>query len=135
MTTARVHVRWDDSEQSIIIYNFEAGWDWDDFYRARAEATTMMNSVPHLVSVIAYQHYAGAYLAPNVLSHLKSMVKSRHPRLELTVIVLSSPFTRQIFTLFLKLSPEASRWYRFVDTLDQARAVITTHRALLSAVE
>lgn len=53
-----VAVRWSNSEKTIVIYDIEGRWTWEEFYPAYHEAIAMELSVTHRVDVIMNMHNA-----------------------------------------------------------------------------
>ena len=49
-----IHVKWGNNDKTILIWVFEAAWDWDEFYASQEKSTAMLETVSsHIVDVIA----------------------------------------------------------------------------------
>ncbi len=49
---SHIDVRWNDDNHTIIVWEFDKGWTWDDLFVARRTFDELMNSVTHSVHVI-----------------------------------------------------------------------------------
>ncbi len=49
----KIHLRWLDRDHRIILQTFEQGWSWADFTEASRLEKQMMDTVDHLVDIVA----------------------------------------------------------------------------------
>ena len=54
-----VRVYWEDDSHTLVRYEFEGNWTWDELYPAYYQAIEMEKSVTHRVDVIMDMRQAG----------------------------------------------------------------------------
>jgi len=118
-----VAVRWDSPEKTIVIYDIEGRWTWEEFYPAYNEAIAMELSVTHRVDVIVDLH--NAHLLPdNVLTHIKSISDKQPPNIGITVIVTKNRFIHTMYQIGIKFYSKINYYFRVAATVDEAYSMI-----------
>ncbi|MCC6612656.1 MAG: hypothetical protein IT320_04200 [Anaerolineae bacterium] len=131
---ASVHVDWDDEDHQILRYVFEPRWDWEDFFKAVAEARAMMDSAPGNVGVIFDAADAPNINVPqNALTNFRNALKRAHDKNKLMVVVLNSAFARIVISSVKKLGGDRASSLQFAPTVDDARRMIENHLQRLAA--
>ena len=120
-----IHVVWDDAEQSIIRWDFEPEWNWNEFWEAFAESIRMGEGYTRRVDVI-----------PNVTNTKRLPIgalgafKSADARMpdftKLVVIAGPDSITRTIIKTFAQINRIDS--WRTAVTVDEARKIIAEDR-------
>jgi hypothetical protein len=125
-----IKLTWDDEEKTIVRYNFEKGWGWNDLNNAFSEAALLFNSVPHEVNVI--MDFRDASLIPqNALSHIQRGFKNPKPtNVGLTVIITPTRFLQTMVDAAQKVfGGKKVEWkMQFVNSEEAARAAILASR-------
>ena len=120
-----IQVVWDDEGRSIIRWEFQATWDWDDFQRACDRSLEMARSVDYRIDVISYTSDTEK-LPPGTLTHFKRVYDEHPENTHLIVITGGNVFVNSAIKM-------ASRVYRIpswrtAKTLEEARDTITQDR-------
>ena len=120
-----IHAVWDDAEQSIIRWDFDPEWDWNDFWAAFAESVRLGEGSPHRVDVIPNVTNT-KQLPIGALGAFKS-VDSRMPEFT-KLVVVAGPNT--ITSLMIKTFAQINRIqsWRTATTLEEARTIIMRDR-------
>ena len=118
-----VHVSWDNEDKTIIHYQFDQDWTWEEFFPAKARAQELIDTVPHKVGVILETHHNGA-VRPNLLGNFRNGLRTKHPNTVIVVIVVTRPFIRTMIGTVLALSPLANVHIEMAYTLEEARPII-----------
>jgi hypothetical protein len=122
-----VNVSWDNDDKTIIRYDFDGQWTWNDFNAATVDAFAMTRSVDHRVDSISYFN-KGAALPPNALFQFRRAMANAPKNRGKTVIVGGSAFIKTMVAVFSHLNRELGERLALADTLDEARANLTARR-------
>lgn len=93
-----IKVIWDNDEKTIVRYNFDSQWTWDDFYMARSEAYDLIDTVNHKIGVI-FDAPANMKLPPNMITHSRSAINKTHDNTHVVVAVVSSTYVRAMLNM------------------------------------
>lgn len=116
---------WDNDDRTIIRMEISGTWTWDELSQAVDETTVMVDSVKHIVYGIVdlsqSQHIPGNFI-PNV----RSLMKKRHPRSGMEVIVGASALLIGLWRVFERVYTIIVRKqdFTFVSTLDEAHTIL-----------
>lgn len=124
-----VTVSWDNDARTVIRYDFEKQWTWDEFYAAATSAFAMTRSVSHLVDTIS-NFTPGAALPPNALFQFRRAMYTAPANRGVNVIVGASALIKTLVLLFSQLNRDLSERLILVDSLEQAREVLAERRKL-----
>jgi len=122
-----IRVMWDNSERTIIRYEFETRWSWGDLYAASDEGTALLDSVGHRVDFIADLR-GTSHLPGDFMQHAGRIAGGTHPRRGIVVVVGASPVLRGLSNTVGFLFRKATKDLRFADTLEEARTLIAAER-------
>lgn len=125
---SRVRVTWDDEAKTILRYEFDYAWTWEELERANQHFAELFNSVSHEVCSIAIQNYTQNYIPPNPIARIGAMLPRKNQRKILSVLVIRSSLVASIFEMIIKLYPAASS-LRIVNSLEDARVIIQQYQA------
>ena len=120
-----IQVVWDDEAKSILRWDFETDWGWDDFRRAFEKSVDMGGDVGYRVDVIPY---AGAIqqLPMGALREFQRIERNLPDNTGLIVITGGNTFTNAIINVFAKVN-RINTWMT-AKTLEDARAIIARDR-------
>lgn len=118
-----ITIVWDNDEKTVIRYDFDKHWNWEDFFAAKEEAFTRIDGVGHKVGVIMNAP-PDVSLPPNWLTHTQSALKNRHPNTEVIIVVVSKLFQRTMINTLIKLARKDGRRLQIVDSLESARKMV-----------
>jgi hypothetical protein len=122
-----VQVCWDDDQKTIVRYDFDARWTWDDFYEAYYQAIDMQASVTHRVDAI-FDMQQTRRLPDNALLHLRNLSEKQPANMGYTVIVSSNSFILSLYTLAIQNHAKIAHYFRLVHKLEQAYSLISHAR-------
>jgi hypothetical protein len=128
-----VSVQWDNPEKTVIRFDYDAHWVWDDFHHAVDQAFLMVDEIDHEVaSILDMTHSLG--MPPNAMAHARTLTQHQHPRIAVQVTVGGNRFVKLMTDAFVRmygsLGGKVSSY--FVNTVDEARYLIT-HELKLEA--
>jgi hypothetical protein len=129
-----IKIVWDDDTKTVIRYVFDTQWSWDDFFTAKAEAYTRIDTVSHKVGIIM-DAPPDVTLPPNALTHGRTALKNKHPNTALVVCVLTKPFLRAMINMLIRLARGSSASIHMVSSVEEARQLIAERLALLPSAE
>lgn len=118
-----VQVSWDNDDKTIIHYQFDTDWTWDEFFVAKARAQALISSVSHKVGVILETQHDGI-IPYNLLANARNGLRTKHPNTAIVVIVVTRPFIRTMIGTIRALSPLSHVHIERASTLDEARPMI-----------
>lgn len=122
-----VSVSWYDDAKTIVWYDFQGKWTWDELYPEFERALEMERSVGHRVDVILDfrdTHSVGA----NALAHLKRIADRQPDNIGLSVFVTQNQFMKKLYDIGTSFYKPIGHYFRVVPTVDDALAVIYKER-------
>jgi hypothetical protein len=123
-----VQATWDNDEKTIVRYDFDAKWTWDDFYEAYYQAVDMQNSVLHRVDVILDMSQTRR-LPDSALLHLRNLSEKQPPNIGKSILVSKNSFIISLYTLAMKNHAKIAYYFRLAGTLIDAHTLIEQDRA------
>ena len=115
---SRVEVRWGNEAHSIMIWDFEKGWTWNDLNNARRTFDQLMDTVPHTVHIIFNMNRTILPIG-DAMHNLKTMNEQYPPNMGLLIVVNPSSFAFKI-TNIVKRVFRIWNGMTFVSTLAEA---------------
>lgn len=120
-----ITVHWDDDAQTIIRWDFENHWTWDEFREAFDESRRMIENITHRVDVIPNVTQT-PHLPIGALAEFKRLDRQLPDTVKLIVVAGSFALARPIIALFKKVY-RARSWHT-AESVEAARAYILTDR-------
>lgn len=126
-----VNVYWTDHNQTILQYDFEGHWSWDEFYQAFRQALELETAVQHRVDVIVNMLNIDS-IPGNALTHLKSTAEKRAANAGLSILVATHSMVPMLVGIAGRFHQNIASDFRVVATLDEAVNLIQRERAILN---
>lgn len=130
-----ITVEWADEDQTIIYEWFGPQWSWEEVYTAWNQVAALIEGrEPGLQLSFILDMRESGLLPQDFLSNLKrigQMSADVNSNVELRIFVGGSQVLRHFMNLFRRVYPPAAEALRaiFVETVEDAHAVIAAHRA------
>lgn len=124
-----VNMLWDDAEKSILRFEYQGKWTWEEVNNMMAQANVELTAVPHRVDTIHDFTSSSSGLPSNVLSHASSLSRQIPAQAGMSVVVGSSALINTLLSIFTKVYPQFASRYKSASTLDAAYALIEHSRA------
>lgn len=120
-----IQVVWDDPEKTILRWDFDPEWTWDDFWAAFDESVRLGDGYTHRVDVMP--NVTNTKQLPIGALGAFKRVDSRKPDYT-RLVVVAGPDT--VTSLLIKTFAQVNRIdsWRTAKTLDEARAIIHKDR-------
>ncbi len=113
---------WDNDDHTVVRYDYNVGWTWDDFREAGKTALEMMSTVNHTVHVIA--NFADRAFPPmGALGRFKSAQESL-PKDTVVVVVGGGAFINALVSTFTGLYRHHSSNLLVAKSLADARTKV-----------
>jgi len=124
-----IRVAWDNIDKTVIRFEFEDSWTWDDLYAASDEATTMLDTVHNMVDFILNVRNANQ-IPRDFMNHAGDIASGENPKRGLLIVVGANRLLRTIGGTLRRLFPQATKDVEIVGTLEEAYEVISKQREL-----
>lgn len=124
-----VRLNWFDAEETILLFEFEGRWTWEEFYITHAEFNRLLQARDYMVYTIIDLRNSGLYVPPNALTHTRNIADRQQPNAGITVFVSSNRFLQLLFKTGTTIHANFARYFRMVGTLDEAEALIAAEKA------
>lgn len=115
-----INVKWDNAEQTIILWTFIGRWSWGEYDSALTEATTLLDSVKHHVDFL-YDLREMSILPPDLITQFKTRYLKKHPNTRLFLVVGIDSYLQLLWNTFTALPYARHLRARYFDSLDDAR--------------
>ena len=120
-----IQVRWDDDRHGAILVTYEAGWNWDDYFSAKVEIDTLLNSVDYTVHIISDSRIGGMVPRGNALTNFARAFQTAPSNIGLVVVVGGNIIFRSLLQLLQTVSlNRAANNVCFAYTLEEARELL-----------
>ena len=120
---AQIDVYWVDEGKTIVRYDFEGKWTWDDLYPAYNQAIEMETSVSHRVDVVLDMTKSRT-LPANVLMHMKNISDKQPDNIGLSIFVSDSRFINSLYKVGTRFYSKIEYYFRIAPTMEEAMAMI-----------
>lgn len=121
-----IRVAWSDEKHSILVWQYEADWNWDDFHAAFAQSVQMGETYTHRIDVI--NDLSGTTrIPPEALMHFRRLTRQMPPTVRLVFICGANAFTNTLIQAFGKIYNQTT--WRTATSADDARGQIAADRA------
>jgi hypothetical protein len=97
-----VNVYWEDSEKTLLRYDFLGKWTWNDLYHALNKAQTMEMSVTNRVDVLLDMRHS-ITIPDSALTHIRNLVEKQPPNVGIFVVITQSKFITSLFEAAARL--------------------------------
>ena len=124
---AHVNVYWVDEAKTIVRYDFDGKWTWDDLYPAYNKAIEMETSVTHRVDVILDMTNSKT-LPANVLMHMKNISDKQPENIGLSIFVSDSRFINSMYKVGTRFYSKIEYYFRVAPTIEDAMTMIEDAR-------
>lgn len=124
-----ISIGWDDPAKTIIRYDFDPFWTWEDLRNAVQQDDALFDSVDHTVHLIFDMRQIEVVPA-NPLTQLRQVGSQIHPRLGLIVFVGTNAWAKMVLEIFYKVygsRAEGLAGLESAATLEEARAIIAAY--------
>ena len=117
-----IHIAWDNADRTILRWDFEQNWDWDELRSAAAAAELMITQVPHRVDII-HNALCGPEMPSDAQRH-KQRALDLPSRVGVIVLVGDSPMLSVLLTLFMRVFHSFNTRLATASSLEEARMII-----------
>lgn len=114
-------VKWLDAEQTILLWEYHAGWTWQGFDDAVNTLRERLRGVTHNIARIINWQQPAAPPEDNIWPHWEKAASSSQQNTVQTIIVDASPFITALNRYFSKTLHGLTGRFIFVDTMEEAR--------------
>jgi hypothetical protein len=117
-----IQVSWDNEAHTVVRYDFDKEWKWEDWHAAEKAVGVMTADISHSVigMIVAPSNIS---LPSNFLSKSMSVASRHNPLVENYVIVGASQFARMLLSAFNKMMVGRPDMM-MANTVDEARAIL-----------
>lgn len=124
-------MRWDNPEKTILLFELDDQWTWQELYNLSDEFHALMDSVPHVVDLIFQLPPGSSRVPPGIVAGLPRLIARSHPREGKNIVVGQVPIARSILDLVRRVYGlrQIAEQFHVVDTLEQAYQLIGQREA------
>ena len=125
----KIHYRWEDEDQTLMLVSLEEGWTWEEYYAVVQQLATTIRRLGHPVDAIVKNSARIPFPTGSALSHLRQIMRLVPDNIGVIVLVSSNPFVKTINQVLFQLLPTTREIAELADTEDEARTIIAERRA------
>jgi hypothetical protein len=127
-----IQVTWHDEQHSLLLWHYEADWNWDDFHAAFEQSVEMGKTYHHRIDVI--NDLSGTTrMPPEALMHFHRLTRQMPPTVRLVYICGATTLTNTLIQLFGKIYHQTT--WRTASSVADALQQITADRAKQESAE
>lgn len=127
----KVQVNWQNTERTVLLYQFEQGWDWEDMHGAFQEAREKLAMVKHQVHIIMDLSHANLIPSGALAKIRWAFTAPKQENVGLTVVITPSSFLKTMIDMGTKLWGNAAKNWKvaFVTSQEEAHGLLDQYRA------
>ncbi len=128
----KITVVWDNTEQTLIRFDFNGRWSFDDFFEATRTAHGMIEARTHqkpVATLLNFNKYP--VTTGNLISFAQRGIAHKHAQTAVVILVTENSFIEAIRKTLVKVYPTVGSSFLQANTLDQGRIVALQHLANL----
>jgi hypothetical protein len=121
-----IRVIWDSPDKTVIRYDVEGRWTWEEYYTARREARKMLDGVDHSVHFLTnpVDPVSFNYVPPGFLSKMMTLYRYNQRKTGVSVMI-GGPFIQVMTPLVVRIMPQLSGRLQVAPSLEQARSLLS----------
>lgn len=123
-----ITVRWDNDSQTVVYYEFNGKWTWEEYHNAIHSAYELVEKLPYVVNMILDFRHANV-MPSNALSIFGRSMKTPPRDFDLAVLVTKSGFIEAIYNVFRRVNGKMAEKLVMVKTVEEARALLAAYDA------
>jgi hypothetical protein len=124
-----ITISWDTPRKTVLRYDLNVNWNWDDFTRTSHMACAMMRAAGHEVSVII-NLLPGGHFPTGGLTPIRQMLAYTPDNLGVIVVVSDDAAAHYTVKMLSKFDDMLSGRIALAATLDEGRALLRQFQAL-----
>lgn len=124
-----ITIAWDNEEKSVIRYDFNGAWTWNQYLQVMEELMIMMKSVEHRVDAIANMKSGIMPMSGSALSIARTALY-KLPSNRGVVVVVTNPFVGVMLKTFKQFDREIGAILRAASSIEEANELILHERSL-----
>lgn len=129
-------IYWQDEARSVcVLQPLISHWQWDQALKAVETLDAVVRSVPHGVYVV-YLFEIGRNMMPRgggMIVNLQRLMRYYAPNVQMILFVRPDPSLRVFMDIVSKAMNVLGRSYHFSSSVEEAEAVIASHRQTMTA--
>lgn len=121
----RIAVSWYNEEKTIIRWDFDPNWTWPDVYAAIEIENELIDGVDTVVDAIVDMSKMDK-TPTSAFEMVKKAMRSRHPRLGITVLFGDNVHMRMMFRTVVAVHPEVlekKQWHLSATEADASEII------------
>lgn len=126
-----IQAKWNNDEKTVLRYDFEGRWTWDEYFGVMAQITNMMKSVDHRVDAIANMKPGIMPTSGSAMSSARSALRKLPPNCGVVVVVTNS-FISAMLALFKQFDRDLGKLLRGATSVEEAHRIIEQEREKVS---
>lgn len=123
-----IELYWDNDDQTVMLCEFPRKWTWDDMYAMLTKVKRVTDrserEIGAILDVRQGVSIPGGIFTPSTYEHAKQMLKMGEGGSGPVVVVGASPLIKTVANAVRTIDQQAVSNVSFVDTLDEARAIL-----------
>jgi hypothetical protein len=123
-----IHVYWDSNDPSIIRWEYQDAWTWEQYHAAVDKSLTLSTDHTGRVDVISDMRRAGAMPVSVASLHIKYSLLRAPQNFGIMVLVAPDPFVHAMITKLQMIMPDVRKRIHMVETTGDAYAMIAAMR-------
>jgi len=125
-------VNWDNPDKTVIRWDFEGKWNWEQFIDAYILSDRMLASVEHTVDIISNLDRS-AMLPEGALKGYENVLRNTSENIGVIVLISASRFLNVMVSAFNNIPHRrtAGGNFAFAKTMSEARAILRARQRML----
>jgi hypothetical protein len=122
-----VLISWDDEAKTILRYEYDGKWTWDEVDAATDQVVSFMRETTNAVSII-HDMTNSPGLPSGALTNAFRFTRDLPDNWDISVVIGTGTFTEALLNIFSRVYKKLGEHYKTATTLEEARAIIAAQK-------
>jgi hypothetical protein len=112
-----ISVQWDNPDKTLLRWNFEGKWTWDDYYAAMEQNNALLDSIQSKADLLIDMQQTNI-VAAGFTSQFRR-ISQFHPKAGFAIIVLNSRFIEIMLNMLMNFQPAMRHQVIVTDSIEK----------------
>ena len=118
-----IAVSWDNPEKTILRYDYQGRWTWDEYFKINEEGVSLIASVAHRVDTISNMKPGMMPVSGSGMSSAKAALRKLPSNAGIIVVVTNS-LANALLKAIKQYDRDLGAKFRGATSIDEARTII-----------
>ncbi len=121
-----ISVRWENNEKTIVRWEFDGRWTWNDYYDALEQSDRLLDSIQRSADLLVNMQQTN-FIANGYPAQFRR-VSRFHPKAGIAVLVITNAFIETMLRMMMRFQPQSAHRIIIARSLEKAQSILQEHQ-------